>query len=84
MATRLIRRAIASAVASGSTTTASFRYACVRAMASEAQAQQVDLKVPRQNEHQNILNLPVEPGQPEKAGAQGVRDQPQGVRAHSA
>ncbi|KAM1788883.1 hypothetical protein ACFX11_039111 [Malus domestica] len=44
MATRLIRRAIASAVASGSTTTASFRYACVRAMASEAQAQQVDLK----------------------------------------
>ncbi|KAM1009292.1 hypothetical protein FF1_044753 [Malus domestica] len=36
MATGLIRRAIASA--------ASFRYVCVRAMASEAQAQQVDLK----------------------------------------
>ncbi|TQD73641.1 hypothetical protein C1H46_040810 [Malus baccata] len=44
MATRLIRRAITSAAASGSTVTASFRYVCVRAMASEAQAQQADLK----------------------------------------
>ncbi|TQD77669.1 hypothetical protein C1H46_036808 [Malus baccata] len=43
-ATRLIRRAITSAAASGSTATALFRYVCVRAMASEAQAQQVDLK----------------------------------------
>ncbi|KAM1025886.1 hypothetical protein ACFX14_038861 [Malus domestica] len=44
MATGFIRRAIASAAASGSTAMASFRYICVRAMASEAQAQQVDLK----------------------------------------
>ncbi|KAB2624519.1 succinate dehydrogenase [ubiquinone] iron-sulfur subunit 1 [Pyrus ussuriensis x Pyrus communis] len=44
MATGLIRRAIASAASSGSTAAASFCYVCVWAMASEAQAQQVDLK----------------------------------------
>ena len=39
---------------------------------------------PGQNGRQDLLNLPVEPGQPEEAGAEGVRDRPQGVWAHGA
>ncbi|KAM1125901.1 hypothetical protein ACFX1Q_041173 [Malus domestica] len=62
MAMGLIWRATTFAVSSKSTATASFRYVCIRAMASEAQAQQVDFKARDKTEFLKTPNKKYSPG----------------------